>query len=300
MTLKFKEWDQINEASLIDKVKNWFSSKFGGPVGKIDDLIEEYKSAESDYVDEWEKLQSELDKLDLEKGQTKSDPAELKRIEKFVDKNTHALEAGEKAHAKRIDLLMAKVKQEINGDTKLKKYWEFNKTKVDAEIAEDMYKRAKNLADATLGKSLYNKYKATVLRAKEKDAEFRKLYGDLINGTGRDRENEPNSKVPGGGSTGLSDSQMEQFLNMSITEFAKEVRTMEKGDIRELVSFLIRKRNDLYVQMDTERDALNELIAKKQGAGATKESAAAKLKEIREKYMDKIRDLRGKITIVRR
>ena len=61
-----------------------------------------------------------------------------------------------------------------------------------------------------------------------------------------------------------------------------------------------RKRNDLYVQMDVERDALNELIAKKQGVGATKESAAAKLKEIREKYMDKIRDLRGKITVVRR
>ncbi len=300
MTLKFKEWDQLNEASIIDKVKNWFSSKFGGPIGKIDDLIEEYRSAESDYVDEWEKIQSELDKLDLEKGQTKSDPAELKRIEKFIDKNTHALEAGEKSHAKTIDLLMAKVKQEINGDTKLKKYWEFNKTRVDAEVAEDMYKRAKNLADSTLGKSLYNKYKATVIRAKEKDAEFRKLYGDLINGTGRDKVNEPNSRVPGGGSTGLSDSQMEQFLNMSVTEFAKEVRTMEKGDIRELVSFLIRKRNDLYVQMDTERDALNELIAKKEGAGATKESAAAKLKEIRDKYMDKIRDLRGKITIVRR
>lgn len=300
MTLKFKEWNHLNEASVIDKVKNWFSSKFGGPIGKIDDLVEEYRSAESDYVDEWEKLKNELDKLDLEKGQTKSDPAELKRIEKFIDKNTHALEAGEKSHAKRIDLIMAKVKQEINGDTKLKKYWEFNKTKVDAEVAEDMYKRAKNLADINLGKSFYNKYKATVIKAKEKDAEFRKLYGDLINGTGNTKENEPNSRVPGGGSTGLSDSQMEQFLNISITEFAREVRTMEKADIRELVSFLIRKRNDLYVQMDVERDALNELIAKKQGAGATKESAAAKLKEIRDKYMDKIRDLRGKITIVRR
>lgn len=300
MTLKFKDWDQLNEANIIDKVKNWFSSKFGGPIGKIDDLIEEYRSAESDYVDEWEKLSGELDKLDLEKGQTKSDPAELKRIEKFIDKNTHALDAGEKAHAKRIDLLMNKVKQEINGDTKLKKYWEFNKSRVDAEVAEDMYKRAKNLADATLGKSLYNKYKATVIRAKEKDEEFRKIYGDLIKGNPRDKGNEPNSRVPGGGSTALSDSEMEQYLNLPVNDFAKEVRTMEKGDIRELVSFLIRRRNDLYVQMDIERDALNDLIAKKQGAGATKESAATKLKEIRDKYMDKIRDLRGKITIVRR
>jgi hypothetical protein len=300
MTLKFKDWDQLNEASIIDKVKNWFSSKFGGPIAKIDDIVEEYRSAESDYVDEWEKLKGELDKLDLEKGQTKSDPAELKRIEKFIDKNNQALEAGEKAHAKRIDLIMKEVKQEINGDTKLRKYWEYNKTKVDAEVAEDMYNRAKNLADAVLGKSLYNKYKSTVIKAKEKDLEFRKLYGDLIGGTGRGKGNEPNSTVPGGGSTGLSDSQMEQFLNMSITDFSKSARTMDKGDIRELVSFLIRKRNDLYVQMDLERDALNELIAKKQGAGATKESAATKLKEIREKYMDKIRDLRGKITVVRR
>ena len=298
MTLKFKDWDQLNEASIIDKVKNWFSSKFGGPIGKIDDLVEEYRSAESDYVDEWEKLQSELDKLDLEKGQTKSDPAELKRIEKFIDKNNHALETGEKAHAKRIDLLMNKVKQEVEGDTKLKKYWEFNKSRVDSEVAEDMYKRAKDLANAALGKSLYNKYKATVIKAKEKDAEFRKLYGDLISGKGK--PDEPNERVPGGGSTGLSDSEMEQYLNMSITDFAKTARTMEKGDIRELVSFLIRKRNDLYVQMDLERDALNELIAKKQGDGATKDLSAARLKAIREKYMGKIRDLRGKITVVRR
>ena len=52
MTLKFKEWDALNEASVFDKIKTWFSSNFGGAVSKLDGLLSDYRSAELEYVDE--------------------------------------------------------------------------------------------------------------------------------------------------------------------------------------------------------------------------------------------------------
>jgi hypothetical protein len=52
--------------------------------------------------------------------------------------------------------------------------------------------------------------------------------------------------------------------------------------------------------MDMEREALNDQIANKTGSGATRDDAAKKIKEIREKYMETIRDLRSKITIARK
>jgi hypothetical protein len=52
--------------------------------------------------------------------------------------------------------------------------------------------------------------------------------------------------------------------------------------------------------MDREREALNELVKKKQGAGATKELEEKKIREIRAKYMEKIRSVRSKITIARK
>lgn len=297
MTLKFKDWEKLNEANLLGKITKWLSDNFGGKMSKLDALIADYADAESAYVDEWEKIHDDIDKLELEKEQTKSDPAELKKIKKFIQRNQDALSAGEKSHMKKIDFIMEKIKKEISDDQELRKYWELNKTRVDSEIAEDMYKRAKKLADPVLAKSLYKKYKDTVMKAKEKDEEFRKEYGNLISRSVKGKDDSSDSYDS---ETVLTDSEMTQYMGLNITDFTRAVKNLGKSESRELAGFLIKKRNELYNQMDAEKDELNDQIIKKTGPGATRESATKRLREIKEKYMDQIRDLRGKISVIRR
>ncbi len=51
MTLKFKDWNSLNEAGLFDQIKNWLSSTFGGSIDALDKLANEYRSAELEYVE---------------------------------------------------------------------------------------------------------------------------------------------------------------------------------------------------------------------------------------------------------
>ena len=69
---------------------------------------------------------------------------------------------------------------------------------------------------------------------------------------------------------------------------------------KKLVSFLLKERNDRYVAMDMERDILNKEVDNSNNPEEARTLAAKRIKEIREKYMDEIRDLRSKITIARK
>jgi hypothetical protein len=296
MTLKFKEWSVLNESGMEDKIKDWFSSNFGGANSKLNNLLGEYKSAELEYLDEWEKIHDAIDKLSLERSQIKSDPAELKKTDKFIQRNNESLAAGEKAHSRKIDYIMNKVKKVIDEDERLKKYWELNKSKLDSEIAEDMYNRSKDLASSTLSGELYNKYKAAVLKAKDRDTEFKKEYGDLLSGSDFRSESSGTNRSKVIGSAG----EVSGYAKMNLGDFSRSVKNMDPKQIKDLVAKLVQNRNELYTQMEVEREALNDLISKKEGDGATKESAANKVTEIRAKYMDKIKELRSKITIARR
>jgi hypothetical protein len=294
MTLKFKEWEELNEANIFDKVKTWFSVNFGGALSKMENLISEYRASEEEFLDEWEKINIELDKLDLQKSQTKSDPAEYKKIERYIQRNQELLSNMKKAHVKKIDHVMVKVKSLIADNSKLRTYWEVNKTRVDAEIAEDMYKRSKDLTDESLSRDLYNKYKESVIKAKKKDDEFKEKYGDLL----KDNYKKPvPNQNKGGVKTGITEATLDLYTSMSLSDFTKEIESLEPKERKELVSLLIKNRNELYVQLDLERENTNSLISKGQ---LTKEEAAKELKDIREKYMSDIRELRSKITIARK
>lgn len=291
-TLKFKEWETLNEANFFDKVKDWFSANFGGSVSKLQGLLNDYKNLELEFVDEWEDVSIEIDKLELERAQSKNDPAEAKKAERYIQRNNAVLANSKRVHAKKVDHLMNVVKDVIRDSIKLQNFWEVNKAKVDAEVAEEMYKRSKELADSSTSKDLYDKYKNAVLKAKERDLEFKKNYGDLVSREVKSKEDE---KKP----SGLNDSSIDRYTSMSISEFTKEISSLTKEQIKKLTSSLIKERDSLYVQMDLERDALNSEISNKTGNGESRESAAKRIKEIREKYMGQIRDLRSKITVAR-
>jgi hypothetical protein len=291
--LKFNEWDHLNEANVFDKIKTWFSANFGGALSKIENLLSEYRSAETAYVDEWEKTAEEIDKLELQRSQTKSDPAEIKKIDRYLQRNRQVIEDMKKAHAKRIDHLMLKVKEAISDSRKLQSYWELNKTKIDAEVADDMFKRSKQLANVNLSGSLYSKYKEAVLKAKEKDAEFKEKYGDLL----VTPKKGPDTTSPKTSKSGFSDAAFDLYVSMSLSDFTKEVDELDVKERRELTSFLLKQRNELYVQMEMEKESANSMFS---NGEITKEDLGKTMKEIREKYMDPIRELRSKITVSRK
>lgn len=306
MTLNFKDWDSLNEANILDQIKNWLSGSFGGKIDKLDKLAEEYRSAELEYVEKWEDIHVEMDKLELERSQTKSDPAELKRIERLIQRNNQLMSAQSKTHEKKTDEIFNRVRETISENKRVRSYWERLKTKVDAEIAQEMYERAKRLADSSLSGSLYAKYKAAVLKAKQKDIDFKNRYGNLMTKdidssymTGKRGE----KKVKTTDTADLfsdADSSFEFLSKLSIVEFTDSVKDYSPEKIKKLISFLIKERNDRYVAMDMERDVLGKEVESSDDKEEAKIKATEKMKGIREKYMSEIRDLRSKITIAKK
>ncbi len=289
--LKYKEWNEINEANVFDKIKTWFSRSFGGSIDKLDSLLNQYKKSELRFVDEWEEIRVKIDELELEKSQIKNDPAEVKKLERMIDRNQSIIPTSAKAHEKKTDEIFDKAKSVIKNDKKLESYWETNKVRIDSEVAEEMYRRAKKLADDSVTSELYTKYKKAVLKAKEKDSAFKEKYGNLIG------DKAPSEK---GDKKTYSESNFEVLSKLSISEFTEAIKDFPKDEAKQLVSYLLKERNDLYLAMDMERDSLNTEIAKSEKDHKTKEYAAQKIKDIREKYMGKIRDLRSKITVARK
>lgn len=301
MTLNFKDWESLNEANIFDKLKNFLSGAFGGDVSKLDSLGEEYRSAEMDYVDEWESIQEEIDKLELQRSQTKADPAEIKKIDRLIQRNNQLLTAQEKAHTKRTDDIFSKVKKVISENRRLRIYWERLKSKIDAEITQDMYEKAKKLADSSLSDSLYAKYKDALLKSKQKDEEFREKYGNLMT-----REIQTKSKSSKYDDFDIDSSETKPetsfsyLVNLPVSEFSKEVKELDRKEAKSLLSYLIKERNEKYVAMDLEKDALNKFVSKASDKSKARDMAADKAKDIRAKYMGEIRDLRSKITLTRK
>lgn len=304
MTMKFKDWESLNEANVFDKIKNFLSGAFGGSITKLDSLGEEYRNAEMDYVDEWEKTQEEIDKLELERSQVKADPAEIKKIDRLIIRNNQYINTQAKAHEKKTEQIFDKVRKTIVDNKRLRTYWEKIKTDIDAEVSEDMYKKAKKMADTSLADSLYTKYKDAVLKAKKKDEEFREKYGNLMT-----REIQSGPKKISKGSDDLDfeisdtktdDVSFSDLMDLSITDFTNAVKDLSSKQAKSLLSYLTKQRNERYVALDLERDNLNKYVDRATDKDKARNVAAEKIKDIRSRYMSEIRDLRSKITVAKK
>lgn len=304
MTMKFKDWESLNEANVFDKIKNFLSGAFGGSITKLDSLGEEYRNAEMDYVDEWEKTQEEIDKLELERSQVKADPAEIKKIDRLIIRNNQFINTQAKAHEKKTEQIFDKVRKTIVDNKRLRTYWEKIKTDIDADVSEDMYKKAKKMADTSLADSLYTKYKDAVLKAKKKDEEFREKYGNLMT-----REIQSGPKKISKGSDDLDfeisdtktdDVSFSSLMDLSITDFTNAVKDLSSKQAKSLLSYLTKQRNERYMALDLERDNLNKYVDRATNKDKARDVAAEKIKDIRSRYMSEIRDLRSKITVAKK
>ena len=294
MLYNFKQWQNevaLNESKSIDNIMNWLSTNFGGSVSKIDALLAGILSIEEDYMKEWNDIQTEIDSLEVQKAQIKSDPAEAKKLERMISRNQKLLDALSKKRRSAIDAVEKKVEDATKGKQRLISYWNMKKSEAESDVAEKLYKMAKNLTDSSIADELYDKYKDAALMAKKKDDQFRSKFGDLKLSSPSTIET-GDEKITKTGSFSL-----DPILAMNAVQFTKYVQGLEKNSVKELIRFMMTERNERYATLDTERDRLEAQVAKQ---GISSADVKASLKDLRETLMEQIRDLRTKITIARR
>jgi predicted phage tail protein len=292
MNVSFKEWESLYEGNFFDKVKNILSKSLGGAIDKIDGLLDAYRKSEMDYIKDWDNGSIEKDKLEIELSQSKSDPAEIKKIQRMIKRNKDVLETSQRSRKDRAEAIERKVSSITKNNERLNSYWEVELSRINAEVSEKLHKKAKSLNNDSEAKSLYDIYKRALVISKEKEDNFKSKFGSSFIGKS---ENKEYSEGEGG-----TDASKELYLNLPIKDFTSKIKSLDPKEKKALISRLIQERNDRYVTMDMEQDSLLKQLDSKKLKGKDLEEEKKKIKESKEKYLEEIRDLRSKITIARR
>jgi len=292
MNVSFKEWESLYEGNFFDKVKNILSKSLGGAIDKIDGLLDAYRKSEMDYIKDWDNGSIEKDKLEIELSQSKSDPAEIKKIQRMIKRNKDVLETSQRSRKDRAEAIERKVSSITKNNERLNSYWEVELSRINAEVSEKLHKKAKSLNNDTEAKSLYDIYKRALVISKEKEDNFKSKFGSSFIGKS---DNKEYSEGEGG-----TDASKELYLNLPIKDFTSKIKSLDPKEKKALISRLIQERNDRYVAMDMEQDSLLKQLDSKKLKGKDLEEEKKKIKESKEKYLEEIRDLRSKITIARR
>ncbi len=296
MLYKFKQWEQnvLNEAASLSNIFDWLSNNFGGSISKIDSLLGQINSIETQYAKDWNEIQTDIDALEIQKAQTKSDPAESKKLERMIDRNHKLLSALSKKRKADIEKIDSKVEKVTEGKSRLISYWNLKKAELEADLAEKLYKMAKQLTDESVSDELYDKYKRAALDAKKKDEKFREKFGklELAKSSTVDKMKDSDEKAITG-----ANFSMDPIFAMNAPQFTKFVQDLDKNQVSSLIKSLQKERNERYATLDTERDRLEDQAKKK---GLPKHDVNKDIKDLRDTLMEQIRDLRTKITIARR
>lgn len=287
MILKFEQWNQLNEASVLTSIKNWLSGNFGGAVEKLDSLILAIKKAETGYIQEWEDVVSEIDQLEI-KLQGDVDAAQEKSTLRMVERKKQILSAIKKKKEKELENIFRKVEVITKGNNRLSDYWGKEKAQADADIAKRMYDIAKSLGDDEMASDLYDKYKKFLDKSTRLESVLSKKYKGKL-GKLSDKEE------------GLekSETSLSKLSKKPLGEFSDSVKDLDPKEARELMKICTEERNRLYVDMDLEVSRIEEEIKKKKDRDFEIE-AERNIKKIKETYLGKIREFRSKITLAKR
>jgi hypothetical protein len=287
MILKFEQWNQLNEASVLTSIKNWLSGNFGGAVEKLDSLILAIKKAETGYIQEWEDVVSEIDQLEI-KLQGDVDAAQEKSTLRMVERKKQILSAIKKKKEKELENIFRKVEVITKGNSRLSDYWGKEKAQADADIAKRMYDIAKSLGDDEMASDLYDKYKKFLDKSTRLESVLSKKYKGKL-GKLSDKEEELEK----------SETSLSKLSKKPLGEFSDSVKDLDPKEARELMKICTEERNRLYVDMDLEVSRIEEEIKKKKDRDFEIE-AERNIKKIKETYLGKIREFRSKITLAKR
>ena len=287
MILKFEQWNQLNEASVLTSIKNWLSGNFGGAVEKLDSLILAIKKAETGYIQEWEDVVSEIDQLEI-KLQGDVDAAQEKSTLRMVERKKQILSAIKKKKEKELENIFRKVEVITKGNNRLSDYWGKEKAQADADIAKRMYDIAKSLGDDEMASDLYDKYKKFLDKSTRLESVLSKKYKGKL-GKLSDKEEELEK----------SETSLSKLSKKPLGEFSDSVKDLDPKEAKELMKICTEERNRLYVDMDLEISRIEEEIKKKKDRDFEIE-AERNIKKIKETYLGKIREFRSKITLAKR
>lgn len=286
--LKFDSWTKtesntLEEGTAYDRTVNWLSKNFGGKISKLDDILKDIKKIEKEYLDEWEDIISDIDSLEIEKEQAKSDPAERKKLDRIIVRKNSLLSALTKKHSTELKALKERGENIVEKTDRLKAYWDLELSNMESDLAEDMYKKAKELSTDVASDELYTKYRNAMEKAKKKDTIFRDKYGSLIS-----------FKFDSGSNSEFSFSKL---LDMDLETFERSIKSMENSAIRKLIRYIKKERNNKYADLDKEKENLEKSL---KSSPDKKREIGELIKDISAEHMDIIRDFRTKITIANR
>lgn len=295
MNVSFEEWESLYEGEFLDKIKNFLSRSVGGAISKLDDLLSSYRTSENNYIKDWDNGSIQKDKLEIELAQSKSDPAEIKKIERMIKRNRDVLETAQKARADRADSIDKKARSIIKGNERLSSYWEVEIARANAEVSERMHKKAKYLNDDSESERIYGIYQKSLLDSRKKEEEFRSKFGSSFSTEGTitsDNQEENRGQE--------IEASQDLYLSLPLKDFTTKVRSLSPKERKFLISKLIKERNERYLAMDIEQDSLIKQLDNRNLKGKDLVEEKKKIKEAKEKYLEEIKDLRSKITIARR
>lgn len=278
--LKFSEWDRIYysmDESISDDVQNWISRTLGGKISKIDGIVSDLVFLEKEFASEWEKTQMEISSMEGQIRSGEISPEEEESFRKKIKAKNQEMDKLENLKNQKIKALNYKVRDYVDDNPRIIKYWNLKKAEAEVEVAEVLYNLAKNLSDKEVEKELYDAY----LGAKE---DLRKRREDVYSAVKKDVDPEQEAKSKEEEKNKSEDSGrdipgIKSLVSMGPSEFISEVGRHSKDSLRKIKKALIERKNQ----------ALNDLRALRRGKSRELDIAKPGQKEqILKKYNPKI------------
>jgi hypothetical protein len=206
----------------------------------------------------------------------------------MIERKKQILSAIKKKKEKELENIFRKVELITKGNNRLSDYWGKEKAQADVDIAKRMYDIAKSLGDDEMASDLYDKYKKFLDKSTRLESVLSKKYKGKL-GKLSDKEEELEK----------SETSLSKLSKKPLGEFSDSVKDLDPKEAKELMKICTDERNRLYVDMDLEISKIEEEIKKKKDRDFEIE-AERNIKKIKEKYLERIREFRSKITLAKR
>lgn len=278
--LKFSEWDKLYysiDESISDDVQNWLSRNLGGKVSRIDGLVSDLILIEKDFAKEWEKIQMEISSM---RGQIQGgeiSPEEEESFRKKIKSKTQEIEKLENLKNQKIKALNYKVRDYVDDNPRIIKYWNLKKAEAEVEIAEILYNLSKVLSDKGMEQELYKSYSDSQEDLIKKRGEI----GEIVQKEVERSEPEEKSKKEELEVKRLREEipNIKDLILIRPSQFSSEVGRLGKNSLRKIRKGLVDRKNI----------ALNDLRSLRRNKSRELDSAKPGQKEkILKKYNPKI------------
>lgn len=302
--LNYNSWElkttKLNESKISDKIHNWISRNLGGSISKIDKIIEKIKQKNEAYIEEWEEVLTEINLQEIERDNSINDTSRKRKAINLIARKKNFLSILERRHNLKVKSLTEKGKKYIKNNKRIEKYWEKKIADLDLELAEIMYNKHKELSGDDKGDILYSRYRNATEEAKIKDEEYLEVYGSYL------RKDAPISSTfqsitrdefKKANNNKKDFEYSNDILSLDLDSFNNEVSKLDQSTIKKILSNSLKDRNEAYVaKMREEEELTKELKNNPKKDNEIKQ----KLSQLKVDFNERIKNLRAKITILRR